>query len=203
MNLNESLDLINTFYTGDLHFGDSNDSTASNALEEEKGIDFPQEFKNYVDNVVPLSNQYFSCVGNPLGIYSREKLSWRMNGYNYNPVTNEPIDRWDDSWFIFADEGADPVIIKLDENRPHSGVYKAMHGAGKWDFHPIADSVGQFLLCAAAVDHALTGFAVDDSIIDDESGFCLAEEPAKWLFPFMRKHASGYYDEWVSVFENS
>jgi len=203
MNLNENLGLIKTFYTSDSGLYVSNDDSTSSMLENEKGINFPPEFKDYVDNFIPSSSHYFSCVGNPLCIYSREKLSWRMNGYNYNPVTNEVISRWDDSWFIFADEGADPVIIKLNERKTHSVVYKAMHGAGQWDFHPIADSIGQFLVCASAVDHALTGFAVDDPIIDDETGFNLAEEPAKWLFPFMRKHASDYCDEWVSVFENS
>ncbi|TWO82586.1 SMI1/KNR4 family protein [Shewanella algae] len=203
MNLSESLNLIKTFYKERNDFGGTNDISKSTTLEKEKGIEFPPEFKNYIDSFIPSSNYHFRCVGNPMEVYSRDKLSWFMDGYNFNSVLNEPINNWKDTWFIFADEGADPVIIKLDEKQSNSVVYKAMHGAGEWSFDPIADSIGQFLLCSAAVDHALGGFGLEDAIVDDENGFKLADQPAEWLFPFIEKYAKNYYDEWVSVFENS
>jgi hypothetical protein len=203
MKLSESLRLIKSFFSDEISFGDKADFNISSSLEQEKGVKFPPEFKEYIDQFAPDSKFYFTCVGNALEILSRGQLSWFMDGYNFNSVLNEPIEEWNDDWFIFADEGADPVIVKLSEKTELSTVYKAMHGAGKWEFHPVADSIGQFLLCAAAVHHALSGFDIEDSIIDNEDGFNLAEEPSVWLYPFIEKYAAEYYDEWVSVFENS
>ncbi|MCO1336342.1 SMI1/KNR4 family protein [Microbulbifer sp. OS29] len=203
MNLTESLELINSFFNETIEFGKEEDSSTSSSLEQEKGITLPPELKNYIDKFAPASNFYFTCIGNSLGVYAKQRLSWLMDGYNYNSASKEPIKGWRESWFIFSDEGADPIIVKLNEQEKHSKVYKAMHGAGKWEFRPIADSIGQFLVCAAATHHALCGFNLEDSIIDDRNGFNLAEEPASWLFPFIHKHASKYYEEWVSVFENS
>jgi hypothetical protein len=202
MTLNDSLNLISTFYKKDILLGKSGDTDKALSLEMEKGIALPSELKDYIDNVAPLSGLYFDSVGNPIEIYSRTRLSWVMDGYNFNPVTKEPIHSWNGSWFIIADEGADPVIVNLDEKTNHSSVYKAMHGAGAWDFHPIADSIGQFLVCSAAIDHALNGFDLEEVIIDDENGFNLANQPAEWLFPFIQRYAPKYYDEWVSVFDN-
>jgi len=203
MNLTESIELIDSFFTDKLPIGKHSHLKKSETLELEKGVTFPPEFKEYINDFSPKERFCFSCVGNPVNIYAQDQLSYLMLGYNYNPVLNKPIDGWDESWFIFADEGSDPIIVKLNEDTEKSVVYKAMHGVGEWSFHPIADSICQFLLCSAAVHHALCGFDIEESIIDDENGFNLASEPAKWLFPFIRLHAASYYEDWVSVFENS
>lgn len=202
MDISDSLELIKSFYKGSIEFGRIQDLSKSAAIEKEKNVTLPPEFKQYIDNFIPLSDVYFTGVGNPLEIHCRARISWLMDGYNYNFVLNETIDDWDENWFIFADEGADPVIVKLNEQEQHSVVYKAMHGAGEWEFEPIADSIGQFLICAAAVDHALTGFDHEDAIIDDESGFNLVQQSAEWLFPFIKQQAGHYYEHWVSVFDN-
>lgn len=202
MTLTECLDLIKSFSKEKITFGSQKNVLIFSSLEQEKNIKFPSEFKDYIDHFAPLKKCYFSKIGNPLEIYPVKNLSWLMDGYNFNSVTKKPIESWQQSWFIFADEGADPIIIKLDEQENQSKVYKAMHGAGEWTFYPIADSIAQFLVCAAAVHHALEGFDLDDPIEDDDDGFNLAEEPANWLFPFIKKHALPYYDEWLVDFEN-
>ncbi|WP_444930944.1 SMI1/KNR4 family protein [Microbulbifer sp. SSSA002] len=202
MNIKDYIELIGSFTKADFGFQGGGGSLYSK-LQQEGNVIFPEEFQEYIVSYAPAHSQFFECVGNPLDLYSAGRLSWLMNGYNYNPVENKPISHWDKTWFLFADEGADPIIVDLAEGGRHSTVYRAMHGAGEWDFRPIADSIGQFLLCASALHHALTGIVDDDVIIDDESGFNLNDRSASWLFPFFRQYADKYYKDWLVSFDNS
>lgn len=199
MNLQKAVHLINSF-SERRQVNIVNDApSVSEALEQEKGVTFPLELKEYIDTVCPDEKLAFEGVGYPVDVISKSDLSWKMPGFNVNAVTGEEITSWDKSWFLIANEGGEPIIVKLDEQRSNSVVYSALQGAGPWDFCPIADSIGQFLLCAAAVEHALNFPGVDEPLDDD---FNLAPEAAQWLFPFIQKHARDYYDEWLSVFEN-
>lgn len=127
------------------------------------------------------------------------ELGARHIGYTHT-VSGDIIEGWRDSWFLIADEGADPFVIDLDST-PGANVSRALHGMGDWEFHSEADSPGHFVLCAAAIHHALTAWGLD-VITDDESGFRLADEPAAWLFPRMKKWAGRYYEDWCSIFDN-
>ena len=61
------------------------------------------------------------------------------------------------------------------------------HGIGDWGSGEIiADSIGQFILCATALNFALTKFE-NEAIIDDENGFCLAESASEWYFKNMKE----------------
>jgi len=199
MNLQESIALIKSFSPKGLSLSKSEDNSRRIVLEQETACSFPPELKEYIDKVCPLEALYFNGVGNPVEIIPKSELSWVMDGYNVNSETKEPISTWDDAWFLIAIEGGEPVIVKLDQQDHSSTVYSAMHGDGTWDFFPIADSIGQFLVCAAALEHAMNFPGIDDPLDDD---FNLVGDAAKWLFPFIKKHAESYYDEWVSVFEN-
>lgn len=166
-------------------------------------IRFPAELEQYLRDYAPESGVDFTQVGNPIELWPLERMSWHLPGYNFNPVENQPIDDWDENWFLIADEGADPIMVDLSEQGHLSPVYRAMHGAGCWEFEPIADSIGQFLLCAAAMHHALDEMDIEEPVQDDDLGFNLCEDAAKWLFPFIRRHATEYQDEWLSVFDNA
>lgn len=199
MNIQDATQLIKSFsQTGRIDV--VNDRTAiSERLESERGVIFPPELKVYIDTVCPPKHVAFESVGYPVDIISRDELSWKMPGFNVNAVTGKAISSWDDSWFLIANEGGEPIIVKLDEQENSSVVYSALQGAGPWEFCPIADSIGQFLVCAAAIEHALNFPGVSEPLDDD---FNLAKEAAQWLFPFIKEHAEAYYDEWLSVFEN-
>lgn len=199
MNLQEAIGLINSFSQPG-RIGVVADGTAvSDALESEKSITFPTELKAYIDKVCPQNKLSFEGVGYPVDIISKRDISWKMPGFNVNAVTGKEISSWNESWFLIANEGGEPIIVKLDEQGSSSVVYSALQGEGPWDFCPIADSIGQFLFCAAAVEHALNFPGVVEPLDDD---FNLAPEAAQWLFPLIKKHANAYYDEWLSVFEN-
>jgi hypothetical protein len=199
MNLQKAIELINSFSQARQINVVNDNLSVSEALENEKGVTFPPELKEYIDTVCPEGKLAFEGVGYPVDIISKNEISWKMPGFNVNAVTGQAIPSWNDSWFLIANEGGEPIIVKLDEHRSTSTVYSALQGAGPWDFCPIADSIGQFLLCAAAVEHALNFPGVEEPLDDD---FNLDRQAAKWLFPFIKKHARDYYDEWLSVFEN-
>ena len=199
MKLIDAIKLINTFsHTGRIQVVENNNQK-SESLERERSIVFPPELKMYIDTVCPSEPLAFEGVGYPVDIISKAVISWKMPGFNVNTVTGENISSWDNSWFLIANEGGEPIIVNLNEHEEQSVVYSALQGAESWEFCPIADSIGQFLLCAAAVDHALNFPGIAEPLDDD---FNLAPEAARWLFPLIKQYAEPYYDEWLSVFEN-
>lgn len=200
-----ALKIIKSFYDEeeygeDVHF--SGDKQQLQSLQQQKNIEFPKEFQEYISEFLPSKSTYSTTIGNPIEFYTKKHLLWLMDGYNYNTVENKPLEDWDENWFIFANEGGDPYIIKLDEKEEFSKVYKAYHGEGYWEFFPMADSIGDFLLSAFALSHACIGFE-GDSISDDENGFNLVEPNATWFFSFLKEHTPKYYEEWTEGFENA
>lgn len=203
VDLIECIALIQSFYPGPLPFTGTANSGICGRLEAERGQPFPPDFRHYLHSVVPHSGHSFSAIGSPRYVHPASRLSWRMIGYNYNPIFKQTIAGWRSSWFLFADAGADPIIIDVNDSAEHSPVYQALHGMGVWSFYPIADSIGQFLLCAAAFEHALKHLTESDPVLDDEQGFRLADSAADWLFPFFERHANKYYENWLSIFDNA
>lgn len=204
--LEQALGLIKSFASQELAnalTGTTGGASKLSQLEAEGSITFPAELRAYLTSVAPSKALYFTMVGNPIELWPLERISWHLPGYNFNPVENQPIEDWDANWFLIADEGADPIIVNLSEQGEFSPVYRAMHGAGRWDFEPIADSIGQFLLSASAMHHALDEMDIDEPFEDDDLGFNLCQEVADWLFPYIRQHAADYEDEWISVFDNA
>lgn len=198
MNLQEAVELIEAF-SPQAALLESNNTPVREVLEQERACLFPPELKAYIDTICPKEIITFQGVGNPIVIRASSELSWRMEGYNVNPETNEAINTWNDDWFLIANDGNEPIIVKLDEGSDTSRVYSAIPGEAGWDFCPIADSIGQFLVCAAALERAMNFPGLDESL---DEGFNLLGEAAKWLFPFLRHYAGSYYEEWASVFEN-
>jgi hypothetical protein len=170
-------------------------------LERQFGMSFPDELGAYIRNFAPTHRLEYEAVGNPLVLYGQsgeQSLGLQQPGYNWNPLTQEDIDEWDRGWFLLADEGADPIIVDL--SRGDTQILQAMHGAGDWSFSPIADSIGQLLLCAAARHHTLVKWSHQIEDLGDDD---LPAEAAAWLFPRMREWAGSYYDNWCGDFPNS
>jgi len=205
MKLSATLDEIRQFWTEPLFpFGGGDGGAARLAvLEREFGRAFPADVRETIGTVLAPAGFSFETVGNPCDVYGYEALARQVPGYNVHAVSGAPLDDWSDHWLLIGDEGGDPIIVDLAHAGEDTPVLKAMHGAGKWDFGPIADSPGQFLLLAAALHHALMMLPLDERIIDDARGFNLGEPAAKWLFPRVRRWAPNYYDDWVSVFDNA
>jgi len=198
MNLQQAVKLIDAF-SPQAAFLKSNSVQVRESLEQARNCSFPPELKAYIDTTIPKETIAFQGVGNPIVLRVASELSWRMTGYNINPETNEKINTWNDDWFLIANDGGEPIIVKLDEQNDTSIVYSALQGEAGWEFFPIADSIGQFLVCAAALERAMNFPGLEDSLDDN---FNLLGDAAKWLFPFLRQYAESYYEEWASVFEN-
>jgi len=194
-----ALKQLKTFseYTGLLAVKDNSEELAR--IEKEFDRQLPDDLREYVHKYAPAESIDFESVGNCLQLYAISELAFKQDGYNFNSVLNETIEDWPSEYFIIGSEGADPIVYDMENLE----IIKLEHGTGDWENGEIvADSIGQFLLCCSAMDHALTAFE-DEAIVDDENGFCLAPDAAKWLFPKMKKWAGDYYDEWCSILENS
>jgi hypothetical protein len=200
MTFDEAFAEIRQFWPGGMPFAFGYGGAAGR-LAAEFGRALPADLVTYLDTIAPAEEVDFSTVGNPLCLYGLDRLGVRQDGYNWNSVTNAPIADWPAGFFLLGDEGADPVLLDLDH--PERGVQKLRHGAGDWETgDTMADTLGQFLLCSAALHHALTDFE-EEWFIDDERGFNLAPQAAAWLFPCLKKWAGPYYQAWSADFDNA
>ena len=201
MNLNDALALIagfsNTFSQkgADISIEGGRPSIVS-SLVDAAGKHLPSELVQYINDICPTNGLVLEGIGHPVELLKPTDLAWQPA--MFTELTGE-LGKWQDDWFLIAHEGGDPIIIKTSEQDEHSIVYSAMQGMGFWDFAPIADSIGQFLVCICAIQYALNFPGVSEPLDDD---FNLAPAAADWLFPFLRQHAGAHYDEWASVFEN-
>jgi hypothetical protein len=170
--------------------------TNSAALTEGTNKVLPTELVEYIDRICPENGLIIESVGHPVELLKPSDLAWQPA--MFADLTKE-LGEWQDDWFLIAHEGNEPIIVKTSEQGENSPVYSAMQGMGFWDFAPIADSIGQFLVCISAVQYALNFPGLSEPLDDD---FNLAPAAANWLFPLLRQHAGAHYDEWASVFEN-
>ena len=200
MTLAEAFAEIRQFWPGGLPFAFGH-RAAAGRLAAEFGRPLPPELAAYLDTFAPAEDVAFKTVGNPLYLYGLGSLGVRQPGYSWNPVTQESIADWPAGFFLLGDEGADPVLLDLDQ--PALGIQKRWHGEGNWAAgDTVADTLGQFLLGSAALHHALTAFG-PEPIVDDERGFNLAPRAAAWLFPRLRAWAGPHYAAWTNSFDNA
>lgn len=200
MSFDDAFAEIRRFWPGGLPFEFGRGQAAGRLTDEFKQA-LPAELVTYLDVIAPVQDVYFDTVGNPLRLYGLESLGARQPGYNWNPQQQVPIAGWNPAFFLLADEGADPIV--LDLSQPAAGWYKLWHGAGSWQAgEAVADTLGQLLLCSAALHHALNAFE-EEPIVDDARGFNLAPQAAAWLFPQMKQWAGPYYAAWCSGFDNA
>jgi hypothetical protein len=200
MTLDAALAEIRRFWPTDPPFAFGHGGAAAR-LSAAFGQPLPPDLTYYLDTVAPADDVDFDTVGNPLVLYGLSRLGPQQPGYSFDTRTQQPVADWRPSWFLLADEGADPVILDLAE--PAAGLRKLWHGAGSWQAgETVADTLGQLLLCSAALHHALSAFE-PEPIIDDERGFNLAPQAAAWLFPHLKAWAGPYYAAWAGVFDNA
>jgi hypothetical protein len=206
MTFEQAAQLVRSFWPGRaLPFGPG-DPGGVGRLEQEFGRALPDELRDYIGAHAPARDRELQTVGNPIALYATRRLAARVDGYNWNPVTNRAIEDWAKGWFLIGDEGLDPIVVDLDrtERDEPCAVLTAPHGQGVWDFAEWAPSIPVYLVLAAAQHHALTGIVKRvDAIVDDERGFNLSTPAARWYFPFVRSVAPKFYDRWAMVFDNA
>lgn len=202
MNIQDAIQLISSFSSANQN--SKNQGMSGQAIERlglEKSVALAADFLNYVNRACPEKGLSFEGVGHPVQLLTVSELSWETNVVA-DKLGTDAVKGWDTSWLLIGYEGGEPIIVKPSEGSNEGEgctVYSAMQGMGYWDFAPIADSIGQFLVCVSAIQHALNFPGLGEPLDDD---FNLAPAAANWLFPFLRQHAGAHYDEWASVFEN-
>ena len=200
MLLKQAFDEMSHFVNVENIFSFTDQKVELERLQAEFKYSLPQELQDYIRFYAPQKDIDLNTVGNPICLYSIEKLKFLQDGYNFNAETQEKINDWSDDWFLFADEGADPIILPLDTAYE---IEKRNHGYGDWESgEGIAENIAQFLLCASYQHYALSQNDFD-CIVDDEHGFNLDPEIAAWYFPQMKKYAKQYYSVWCGVFDNA
>jgi len=83
---------------------------------------------------------------NPFWLFGAGELLESQNGYSFNPVDKQPISDWPAHLVVIASHGGDPYVIDLSHSDGNDApILTAEHGAGEWNFEPVADSFVEFL----------------------------------------------------------
>ncbi|RCX17696.1 SMI1/KNR4 family protein SUKH-1 [Fontibacillus phaseoli] len=106
----------------------------------------PDEYSYFLRHYVPQSVGWSTDEYIHLDIYGAKDLQKGQWGYNYNPVTKEPISDWPDHYLVIASDEGDPYCIDLSEG--DTVIYTAEHGTGRWDFEIAYDNLAEFLRSA-------------------------------------------------------
>lgn len=200
MLLQRALEEIDCFLAIEDIFSFTDQKVELERIQAEFKYPLPVELQDYIRFYVPLYDLELNTVGNPIRIYGLNNLKFLQEGYNFDSEKKVKLNDWADHWFLFADEGADPIILPLDFSME---IEKRRHGYGNWkSSESVAEIIAQFLLCAMYQHYALSQNNFD-CIVDDERGFNLHPEIAEWYFPQMKKYAQQYYSVWCGVFDNA
>jgi len=161
----------------------------------------PDELLEYVRDFVPIRHFELQQLGNPIVLCGLEgdRLGFEQPGYNKDGLTGESLEGWESTWVLLAREGGNSIIV--DMPRCNTQVLQAMCGAGVWSFEPIADTIGQFVLCAAALHYTMEKWW--GQLVDDGLGFRLPREAASWYFLRMREWSGDHYWRWCGDFTNA
>jgi hypothetical protein len=144
--LTECMALIRAFHPGPLPFRGNTSTGLCEALERQKLLRFPPEFRHYLHQYIPATHLSIRAIGDPIELFSAARIGWRMPGYNFSPMRQTEILSWKSHWFLFALCGRDPIIVNCLDRGENSPVYRAFHTPEHWSFRPVADSLGQYLL---------------------------------------------------------
>ena len=153
----------------------------------------PQDIAAYVSDFAPRNSIELEGQGNSICVYGiggAPCLSARQAGYSFDASTGQQIGDSQSRWFMLGDEGADPIIVDL--TAPNAGVLTAFHGEGDWEFFPIADTLGQFLICSTAVDFTLAKWGVQY-----RNEGALPAGARSWLDTVLGRWAGEHYELWM------
>jgi hypothetical protein len=103
----------------------------------------PDKYLYFLQHYVPESLGWSTDEYINLDIYGAKDIVQGQLGYSYNPVKNEVITDWPDSYLVIASDEGDPYC--LDLSRGDTIIYTAEHGTGSWDFDIAYDDLEEFL----------------------------------------------------------
>ena len=107
----------------------------------------PSIYLNFLTRFSPIkvtieSRRFY----NHFQLFGASELLEAQEGYSYNPVEQEPIEDWPAHLVVVASHGGDPFVLDLSKSDGKDApVDTAEHGAGVWEFEPVADSFCEFL----------------------------------------------------------
>lgn len=196
MKISEAITTIETFLalSRDLFSG----SDQLPALEKELG-EFPEHLREYIEQIAPNElHARFDLAGAPFILVRVPELIDKL--YDFAFEHDLGGSSWVDEWLVVGFQMHDAYCVHRDDEDPK--VYKFLFEEEfRNDPVPVADSIGQLMVCAEAIDFTMNHF--EDPIVGDGPfSMSLAPEPAKWLFPRMREWAGRYYEEWCGEFDN-
>ena len=83
--------------------------------------------------------------GNCPILLSPEQLPNALLGYNFNPVTNERISSWNDTWIVFGGEGRYPLIVRTADTLD-TDIYYGEVKKRTWQLVSLSSNLEGFLL---------------------------------------------------------
>ncbi len=95
----------------------------------------------------PARNLRIDLGSHALTLWQPLELLELQVGHRWHGFTGKRMPEWDERYVVFAEDGGDPVAMRLDE--PEGPVWLSHRGDGRHVFFPAAPSLAAFYLALA------------------------------------------------------
>lgn len=126
-------------------------------------IVFTQDLIDFLATPIEMETMCLPCHYPDVTSFEDFQEAYRFCGNSGKDLTGMQAGDWHpDDYVICLNYFADPFVINLTESTQGFPVYYAQHGAGRWDFEKIAESLVQFrqdLVCFQTLEKDNSKFA--------------------------------------------
>jgi hypothetical protein len=92
--------------------------------------------------LAPVSNVPIDLATHTLTLWAPEELIELQVGYRWHGFSGKPLREWDDRYVVFAENGGDPLALRLDQEE--GPVWLSRRGEGRHSFFEAAPDLATF-----------------------------------------------------------
>lgn len=111
-------------------------------------LPLPKPLAAALQLAAPAENLPIDMGTHRLTLWAPEELIELQVGYRWHGFTGKPIVEWDERFVVFAEDGGDPLALRLDEE--DGPVWLAHRGEGRHHFFEAAPDLATFYGALAA-----------------------------------------------------
>lgn len=109
----------------------------------QKELCVPSNYLDFLKKASPLNVEIKLKEYGPVTLIGAHELIEMQGGYSFNPIRNEKIKEWPESYIVIATCSSDPFCI--DNTNSNSPIYYTTHDTDEWDFEEVFPSLLDFL----------------------------------------------------------
>jgi hypothetical protein len=109
---------------------------------QEVALALPTALSRAFSHLAPEENLAVDMGTHALTLWAPQELIELQVGYRWHGFSGKRMPEWDERFVVFAEDGGDPLALRLDE--PDGPVWLSHRGEGRHDFFEAASDLAGF-----------------------------------------------------------